>query len=140
MRPAATTKSRKRSAVAVRSVGFALLAVMIVAGLWYWFAAHEPAKPERSLLGRWQAEETSVKGFALPVGVQLEFTPEAAVVLDRRLMVASYQTEGDRVHVEVPAGSGIALNLSFRFLESDRIIYEGPMGIEVRYRRRKDIP
>lgn len=140
MRPAVGTNSLNRSALAIRAAVFATLVVMIVVGAWYWFSPRNPATPERSLLGRWQAEETSVMGVALPVGIHLEFTQNDAVVLDQRVMVTSYQTEGDRVHVEVPAGSGIALNLSFRFIEANRIIYEGPLGIEVRYRRRKDVP
>jgi len=140
MRPAAVAKMRNGGVNAVLVGGFALLTVLILASAWYWLAAGRPIVPERQLLGRWQAEESRLLGVALPVGIQLEFTPDEAVVLDQRLKVASYQQEGDRVHVEVAARGGVGLNLSFRFLETDRVVYEGPMGIELRYRRRKDEP
>lgn len=140
MSPVAGAKARRGSRNGFRAAVIAAIAVSIAVAAWFLLAGRGPAVTERQLLGRWQAEETSLMGVALPVGVQLEFTPTEAVVLDQRLKVASYQTEGDRVHVEVAVAGGLGLNLSFRFLETNRMVYEGPMGVEVRYRRRKGLP
>ena len=92
------------------------------------------------LKGRWRAEQTTVMDMALPVGPTLEFTATNATVLQSQVSVTAYDHEGERVHVVVPGGGGMEVTFTFRFDGPDRITYEGPLGITLRYRRIKSTP
>ncbi len=113
---------------------FGLFAAVVV-----WKAAswgyHRAAGYE--LLGKWRAEQTSVMGFSLPIGANLEFAADSAMVLDTRVPVAEYEREGNLVHVIVAGGSGVQANFTFRFDDADHIVYDGPLGVTLRYRRVK---
>jgi hypothetical protein len=89
------------------------------------------------LLGRWRAEQTTVMDMALPIGPVLEFNPNSATVLQSQVPVTAYDRDHDRVHVIVPGGGGMEVTFTFRFEGADRIVYEGPLGISLRYRRIK---
>jgi hypothetical protein len=92
------------------------------------------------LLGRWRAEQTTVMDMALPIGPTLEFNATSATVLQSQVPVTAYDHEDERVHVIVPGGGGVEVTFTFRFEGPDRIVYEGPLGISLRYRRIKATP
>ena len=96
--------------------------------------------PQYEILGRWRAEQTTLLDTALPVGPSLEFTNGSATVLQSQVPVTAYDRDGDRVHVVVPGGGGMEVSFTFRFEGQDKIVYEGPLGISMRYRRVKDAP
>lgn len=112
------------------------VAVVLVYLVWQaLFAALAPRISENYLIGKWRVEETSVLGLALPVGLQLEFGPNSAMVLDQRVTVSSYEVEKGRIAAILVAPGGLSVTLPFRVLETDRIAYEGPFGMTVKYRR-----
>lgn len=89
------------------------------------------------ILGRWRAEQTSVMGFNLPVGVNIEFARDSATIFDAKLAVAEYERDGNRIHVILQPDQRMQINLSFTFEDSDHMKLDGPLGVTLRYRRVK---
>lgn len=87
--------------------------------------------------GRWRAEETSILGLSLPVGVTLEFGEATAKVLDKQIQVLEYARDGNRVHVVVQGDADTHINLAFVFADQNHMAFEGPLGFSMRYRRVK---
>lgn len=95
---------------------------------------------QHDIIGRWRADQTTIMGAALPIGPALEFGATSATVLQSQVAVTAYDRDGDRVHVVMPSGAGLEVTFTFRFEGPDKIVYEGPLGISMRYRRIKDAP
>lgn len=91
------------------------------------------------IIGRWRVEKATIMDATLPIGPALEFSANSATVLQSKVPVTAYDRDGDRVHVVVPGGAGMEVNFTFRFDGPDRIVYEGPLGISLRYRRVKEV-
>lgn len=138
-----TAQSSQRSFVSRKAVllaGLALLLIVTAAFSWKAFQSSGQTFRQPDLIGTWRAEETAVLGVSLPVGLQLEFSPSAATVMDTRLPVSAYEREKDLMHVVVTGTGGIDVTFTFQFVEPDRIIYQGPFGLNVKYRRLRGAP
>ena len=92
------------------------------------------------LMGRWTAEQAVLSGVALPIGPQLEFRPDSAVISGTSIPVTEYVREQERIHVALSSGAGVDINLTFRFEDADHIVYEGPLGLQLKYRRARGGP
>lgn len=134
------SKKTGSSAAAVKWLLIAALGLVAVVAAWK-FASWGIAQTRTyDLQGRWRAEQTTVMDMVLPIGPVLEFNAVSATVLQSQVPVTAYDHEGDRVHVVVPGGGGMEVTFTFRFEDPDRIVYEGPLGISLRYRRIKATP
>jgi len=99
-----------------------------------WLSA--PSAPTYSILGDWRAESTQLLGYQLPIGLNLRFGESSAYLLDQEVAISEYDYEGDRVTVVVkPAQLGAQLSLTFVFEDSNRMYFEGPVGLTLRYKR-----
>lgn len=137
MGPQGSARGKSAIGSAAKWAGVAiagLIAIIIVWNVVSW-AYHRTVGYD--LIGKWHAEQTSVLGFDLPVGANLEFTPDSALVLDARVPVSDYDRDGNLVHVIVAGDGGVQANFTFRFEDSDHIAFEGPLGVMLRYRRVK---
>lgn len=119
------------------AMGLAVGAIVLVGIVATWkavvWAYHAVAGYE--IIGRWRAEETSVLGISLPVGANLEFTSAAVTMLDSSIPVAAYERDGKKVHVILQPDTRAQVNLAFTFEDDDHMVFNGPLGTTVRYRR-----
>lgn len=117
--------------------GLAIGAIVLVGVVATWkavvWAYHATAGYE--IIGRWRAEDTTFLGLSLPVGANLEFTPAAASMLDSSIPVAAYERDGNKVHVILQPDTRAQISLAFTFEDDDRMVFNGPLGTTVRYRR-----
>lgn len=133
-------KTGRGGAAALKWLLIGVLALVSVVAAWNAVSWGISKTRTYDLLGRWRAEQTTVMDMALPIGPVLEFTPNSATVLQSQVPVTAYDRDDDRVHVIVPGGGGMEVTFTFRFEGADRIVYEGPLGISLRYRRIKATP
>jgi hypothetical protein len=90
-----------------------------------------------SLIGDWRAESTGILGYQLPVGINLTFTERSARLVDTEIPVAEYDREGDRITVVLQPAANSHVSLTFVFEDRDRMYFDGPLGLKLRYKRVK---
>lgn len=137
MSPQGSAKQNSGIGKVAKWAGLALVGVVALTLVWKLTSWGYHRTVGYDLTGKWRAERTTVLGFSLPIGANLEFTPDSALVLDTRVPVAEYERDGNVVHVIVAGGGGIQANFTFRFEDADHIIFDGPIGVTLRYRRVK---
>ena len=122
-------------ATAIRSIGICVGGLIVVFVVWQSSIWGYHKAVGYDIKGRWRAEATSLLGVALPVGLNLEFDETSARLLDRQVQVVEYERNGNRVYVVLQADAGAQVNLEFVFADQDHMVFEGPMGFSMRYRR-----
>ena len=137
MAPQGPARGKSGIGNAAKWVGIGIACLIAIVVLWNVVSWGYHRTVGYDLMGKWRAEQTSVLGFDLPVGANLEFTPDSALVLDARVPVSEYDRDGHLVHVIVAGDGGVQANFTFRFEDSDHIAFEGPLGVTLRYRRVK---
>lgn len=135
-------RSRRRGGLPAfaKYAGIALLALVAVFVAWKAISWGYHRTVGYDILGRWRAEQTSLMGFNVPIGLNLEFDRDSAVVLDTRVPVVEYERDGNRVHVVLQPDKLAEVSLTFVFDDRDHMVFEGPFGVSMRYRRAKAVP
>ena len=131
-------RNRTMSHTALKRLGASLLILIAVVIVWQVVVWGYHKATWHDMKGRWHAEATSVLGVSIPLGINIQFDDSTATVLDQQVQILKYQRDDSRMHVTVRGASSTQMELTFRREDQDHMVFEGPLGISVRYARIKD--
>ena len=133
----ASNRSRKAGIGLLRWVGVGVLILTMAALAWQAAVWGYHKAIWYDMKGHWHAETTSLFGVSLPVGINLQFDDTTATVLQQQVQILKYERDGRRMYVTLQSSSDTPLELTFRREDHDHMVFEGPLGISVRYSRIK---
>lgn len=85
----------------------------------------------RDIYGKWRAEQLSFGGVGLPIGPELEFTREKAVVNGNAVSVQGYEMSASTITVHVSDGP----SMTFEMIDKNTMTIAFPVIGKVRYRK-----
>ncbi len=93
-----------------------------------------------SIQGQWKAERYELASFKLPVGPGITIKEREFETFGQVVPIASVESTGSKVILNVPTGLGVEVGLTFIFEGKDRMYFDVPFVGKLYYNRTPDSP